>query len=104
MGEKSFAEVMTFAGVMLSGLNANLPRLSKRGMDQAFVDDLSARVSALQVLDAEQEALKAELKTKSAALDTGFSQLRDKLAEAKKVVKLGAEQSTWKAFGISDAK
>jgi hypothetical protein len=104
MGEKSFSDVMSGANVMVSGLFANLPQLENRGMNQAFVDDLSTRLTRLKSLDAEQESLKAQLKTKSAALDAELKGLRDKIAEAKKVVKLAADKTTWKAYGISDSK
>jgi len=104
MGEKSFSDVMTDANVMVSGLSTNLSQLQSRGMNQAFVTDLSARLTRLKSLDAEQEALKAQLKTKSAALGTELKGLRDKLAEARKVVKLAADKTTWKAYGIADSK
>jgi len=89
---------------MVSGLRAYLSGLTKRGMDEEFIAGLEADSAALASLDAEQEALKAQLKVKSAEVRQRAASIRARLAEAKKVVKLALPQTTWVGFGIADKR
>lgn len=57
-----------------------------------------------KVLDNEQEALKAKLKTKTAELDAEVVNLQALYSEAKKVVKMSVDQTGWREFGIEDKK
>ena len=47
---------------------------------------------------------KRKLKTKTEELETQIESLNKMMSEAKKVVKLEMEKSTWKSFGIQDSK
>jgi CHASE3 domain sensor protein len=55
-------------------------------------------------LDNEQEYLEAKLKTKTEELGRLIEELEKLLSEARKIVKLEMEQSTWRSFGIEDTK
>ncbi|MTE24982.1 membrane-binding protein, partial [Microbacterium sp. ZXX196] len=55
-------------------------------------------------LNSEQEKLKADLKTKTQALDAKLNELQKLYAQLKKRIKIDIEQSQWKEFGIEDKK
>jgi flagellar capping protein FliD len=63
----------------------------------------SIRTEAKKLND-EQEKLKADLKSKTDALNTKMEELTKKYSEAKKVVKLEFPQTQWMEFGISDKR
>ena len=84
MPKQSYAEDINAAKVMISGLRANADRVSKRGLESAFVSKLEEAHASAQGLDSEQEDLKAKLKTKTAALDSTMSELDSLMAEARK--------------------
>lgn len=88
--DKSYAEIMNSAKVMISGLRGNGDRVAKRGCDAAFVPHLESAQKQARALDDEQEDLKAKLKT--AALDSTISSLEKLISEARKVVKLEMEK------------
>jgi hypothetical protein len=102
--DRSYAETINSAKVMLSGLKSNADRVSKRGAGADFVTKFESAFAASQTLDSEQEDLKAKLKTKTAALDAKVGELEKLMSEARKVVKLEMEKESWKSFGIADAK
>jgi hypothetical protein len=104
MTTQSFGTLKSSTSLMVSGLRAYLSGLTKRGMDEEFIAALEADAVALTSLDAEQEALKAQLKVKSAELRHKACLVRARLAEAKKVVKLSLPQTTWVGFGIPDKR
>lgn len=100
----SYADRITAAKVMLAGLKANIDKLSKWGIDQEFLAEYEQVYNEAASLDNEQEALKARLKEKTAALDQKMEVL-DKLGgNSKKIVKMQTAKETWKEFGIADKK
>lgn len=102
--KNSFAEIVSQAQVMSSGLKNQSAEVAKRGIDADFIAKLEeARVAAIALND-EQERLKAELKAKTEALDAKMKSLTSLLSEAKKVVKLAIPQASWKEFGIQDKR
>ncbi len=104
MSKQSYSEVINSAKVMLSGLKSNTERVGKRGLDTAFITKLEEAMTKAQTLDNEQEALKAELKTKTVKLDEEMGAIEKLMSESKKVIKLEMPQETWQAFGISDKR
>ena len=101
MPKTSYAETMNSVKVMLAGLKANAERVAKRGLDTDFVTNLESAYASAQVLDNEQESLKAELKKKTDQLNNEIANLKKLLAEARKIVKIEMEQSSWMEFGIA---
>ncbi len=104
MGALSFSDLVSGNHLMVAGLKANLDRLKKRGIDEAFVTSFEATNASLTTLNAEQEALKSKLKTKTSELEDALSLARSKASEARKVIKLEIAQDSWKEFGISDVR
>lgn len=101
---QSYADKIAAAKMMLSGLKANVNKVSKRGVDAAFLQKLSDTFQNAMTLDNEQEALKSRLKEKTAALDSAMENLGELLSESKKIVKMDLPQESWKEFGISDSR
>lgn len=103
MAKKSYSESISQAKVMIDGLTGNLANLPK-GMDEAFVNSLTDSRTQVVALNSEQEKLKADLKTKTAELDTEIANMMKLYSEAKKRVKMDIPQEQWKEFGISDKR
>ena len=104
MSKNSFAETTNTVKTMLSGLQANPDAVAKRGLDKEFIAKLEKALENAKVLDNEQEALKAKLKTKTAELDAEVVNLQALYSEAKKLVKMSVDQTGWREFGIEDKK
>ena len=104
MSRQSFAEKMNNAKLMLVAVKQNSERLGRRGLDEAFVTNFEQVYSNTQTLDSDQEKLKAELKTKTEALQTKVSDLEALYSEAKKILKIEMEKSLWIEFGIGDKR
>lgn len=104
MATKSFAAQIDSAQVMAAGLTQYADQVAKRGLDPAFTETLRTTTEKAIALNAEQERLKAELKTKTAELDNALAEIGRQMSEAVKVVKISVPQTEWKAFGISAKK
>jgi seryl-tRNA synthetase len=100
----SFAEKINNTKVMLAGLEANLEKLARRGMDQAFIDRLRGVYEEACAIDNTHEALKARLKETTAQLNAKMTELNQLFQEAKKVVKLETVQESWKEYGFADKR
>jgi hypothetical protein len=102
MPKSAYAERITGAQVMLSGLSNHLGQLERRGITAEFVERLSTETAEAVTLNNEQEKLKADLKTKTALLNDKLAEVAKRVAEAKKIVKLDVPKDRWKEFGIAD--
>ncbi len=100
----SYAEQISQADIMLQALKSNVDKLSRRGIDQPFVDEMESMAKQVKALNEEQEKLKADLKSKTESLNALMDGLAGKYSEAKKLVKLEIPQSQWKEFGINDKR
>ncbi|MDO5665320.1 MAG: hypothetical protein Q4G63_08705 [Bacteroidia bacterium] len=102
--KRSYAETVSAAQVMATGLKNNAEIMSKRGLDTEFVTALETdRADAITYND-EQEKLKADLKLKTEALDAKMTSINAKLSEARKIVKISIPKGQWKEFGIEDKR
>ncbi|MDY6026019.1 hypothetical protein [Bergeyella zoohelcum] len=102
--KKSYAETISQAQVMATGLTNQATEVAKRGIDSDFIQKLErTRTEAIDLND-EQERLKAELKTKTEELDGKMKVLTAMLSEAKKIVKIAMPQAGWREFGIEDKR
>ncbi|MFA4907072.1 MAG: hypothetical protein WC602_02250 [archaeon] len=101
---KSQAETVKFAKLMVAGMQAHATELTKRGIDEAFITGVQTNVSSLERLDAEQEALKATVKAKTAEFNVIYSEVLKTTGEAKKLIKVTIPQSGWIEFGITDKR
>ncbi|UCH94928.1 MAG: hypothetical protein JSV88_32390 [Candidatus Aminicenantes bacterium] len=102
--KRSFAEILNAADVMEAGISKYLDKLTRRGIDEAFVENFKKLKDNLRELNNEQESLKAQLKKKTDVLNQEFDELSNRLSECKKLVKLDIEQELWKEFGIQDTR
>ena len=100
----SYAEQISKAQVLISGLKANANQIARRGLDEAFVTRMDNNRTDATALNDEQERLKAALKMKTAELDAKLVELDLQAAEARKVVKMDFPQNQWKEFGIEDKR
>lgn len=100
----SYAEQISKAQVLISGLKANADQIARRGLDEAFVTRMDTTRSDATALNDEQERLKAALKMKTAELDAKLVELDLQAAEARKIVKMDFPQNQWKEFGIEDKR
>ncbi len=101
MSKNSFADKMNDSKLMLAGIKQNAERLAKRGLDSEFVTNFETAYNDTQTLDNEQEKLKAEVATKTQQVNQKLQEVGAFHSEAKKIVKIEMENSTWKEFGIN---
>ncbi|MEI7677298.1 MAG: hypothetical protein WCJ03_11005 [Bacteroidales bacterium] len=104
MSKPSYAEQISNAQVMVSGLKGNADKVVRRGIDGVFVTGLDANLQTVTTLNNEQEKLKADLKAKTAELDAKLLEVEAAVAEAKKIVKMDFPKEQWKEFGIADKR
>ena len=104
MSKPTYAEQISNAQLMVAGLRAHATELTRRGLDETFTNKLETDRLASANLNNEQEKLKADLKTKTVALDTKLVEMEKAMAEAKKIVKLDFPVEQWKEFGILDKR
>jgi len=97
-----YAEKLSMAEVMISGLRKHLDKLSRRGIDEAFIESIDTLKKDAAALNNEQESLKAQLKSKTDDLNKTIKELVKKVSEGKKIVKLDIDPELWKEFGIED--
>ena len=85
------------------GITNNLTTLTAVGLQQADIDAGQALATQLEQLDSEQEALKAALKTKTAALNATKKEATKWRTRVTKLIKVGLseQQEKWVEFGIS---
>ena len=98
----SLSNLLANAAQMLAALIANTAEVSARGADTAFVEKGQQLLSMLQTLDTEQEALKAELKLKTAALEETQAELKAWQSEAVSTVKLAYPRAAGEMDRVRD--
>lgn len=101
---RSYADRISQAEVMISGLKNNQQQIEKRGISQTFVDKMAADMTDAIRINNEQETLKAQLKVKTTDLTAKLEELDKAYAEVKKIVKIDFPQAQWKEFGIGDKR
>lgn len=103
---KSQPDLLASVRQMLVGLEANADTVATRGATSLFTQNGQALLDSINTLEAEQETLKAALKSKTAALDISMAQLKTWLSEATSAVKLAFrdQQEKWVEFGIKAKK
>ena len=104
MARQSFADLMNDNKLMLAGLRNHADKLTRRGIDAAWIDGYEGRQTTIQTVDNQQERLKAETAAKTQELKDGLKELSALYSEAKKLVKMEMEPAAWKEFGIMDKK
>jgi len=87
---------------MSDAVKAHSEDLTKVGLDGETSDRLASLISKMGEKDTEQEKLKADLKTTTAALNAMSAELSVLMSDCKKRVKLAMKKDIWKEFGIQD--
>ncbi len=102
---KGLADLIRDLRLRADGVANHLDALSVVGLAQKDVDLGQTHATRLETLDAEQEALKAQLKAKTAEIEAAQKQARQWRTRVTKLIKVGLENDpeTWVEFGI-DAK
>ncbi|MGV4461729.1 membrane-binding protein [Ornithobacterium rhinotracheale] len=103
MPKKSYAENVAKTKLIIDGLRSHKTNLPA-GIDENFINELETLRNKVEALNSEQEKLKADLKSKTEALDKCLKDLQERRSEAKKRIKLDFPQSQWREFGIEDKK
>jgi hypothetical protein len=104
MAERTYSKAITNAEVMFAGLETHAEQVAKRGLDVGFIQKMNNDLRAVVKLNNEQEALKSELKQKTADLDAKMSELKAAVSQARKLVKMDFPKEQWTAFGIEDKR
>ncbi|MCP5108740.1 MAG: hypothetical protein GY950_35470 [bacterium] len=104
MSKTSYAEKISDCEVMISGLTKNQEQLSNRGIDAAFISELTTLKEEAVTLNNDQESLKAQQKRKTEELLEKMEAMCAKLSEARKLVKLDVRPALWKECGINDKR
>ena len=86
--------------VMLQGLSSNIDRLSRRGIDDKFINRFQALLDSCEKLSARQAMLKMDLRTTEDQLCQQLTELEKVRLDAAARVKITFDRTTWKSFGI----
>jgi hypothetical protein len=99
---KSLPDLLASVRQMLVGLEANADTVATRGATPSFTKNGQGLLESIDALEAEQESLKAALKSKTATLDVSLAQLKTWQSEATSAVKLSYrdQKEKWVEFGI----
>ncbi len=99
---RGLADLIRELRLRADGIANHLDALSVVGLAQKDVDLGQSHATRLETLDAEQEALKAQLRAKTAELQTAQKQARQWRTRVTKRIKVGLENDpeTWVEFGI----
>ncbi len=104
MSKFSYADLLAAARIMADGLKQKADAVSGVGITEEKVKELEDLTALLTSQNSEQEALKAALKNKTAAVDDTQKKLSECMSTLKKLVKVAVDKNDWVAFGISDKK
>jgi hypothetical protein len=99
----SYAQQVNRVRLLIEGIGKHLEDLSKLGLDGAYVEELKEQKRVVEEIDAQQERLKADLKSCTHLLSEEMKKMRRLANRGRKLVKIEIPQSQWKEFGI-DAK
>ncbi len=103
---KGLADLIRDLRLRADGIANHLDALSGVGLAQKDIDVGRAHATRLEALDAEQEALKAQLKAKTAELGAARKQARQWRGKVTKRIKVGLENDPerWVEFGIDASR
>ena len=102
MTDSALSKQMAETKLLAEGLKKRVDAVGKVGLTEARAEELTALVGEIEKLNAEQEELKARLKTKTAELAAKQKSLKALASETKKLVKIGVAKDDWLTFGITD--
>jgi hypothetical protein len=98
---KGFSQSVSDFRTMASGITTRLASLSGVGITAADATALTTFANELDTLNAAQEELKAQLKSKTDELNTKLAEAKAKGSDMTKRIKIATPQEEWVAFGIT---
>jgi len=102
--QKSYGEKIQLASVILSASKEDLTRLSKRGINKNFLDQIEEHIKTINEINNRQAFLKGELRKTTAKLETKIKSLGERVMKLKKLIKAEIPQPEWKKFGFNDTQ
>lgn len=101
MASISFAQHIQNFRTMAAGITERLTTLTSINIIADDAETLDNYAMELEALNAAQESLKAQLKTKTEEIDKKMTEAKAKHAELSKRIKIVTPQENWVAFGIT---
>ena len=96
----TFAQRLVSVKNMIAGINAHANEVSKRGITQEVLDQMSQLYEKAAKLDDDRNALKARSQEATAQAEETMSDLETLCSNAKKVVRMDFAEETWPEFGF----
>lgn len=104
MPTPNFAQLVEQCTLMSDAITTRLTSVSGVGITATDATAMENYAKDLSQLNAEQEELKAQLRTKTVALEAKIAEAKTKHSDLSKRVKIAVPQTEWVAFGITAKK
>ena len=101
MANQTFSKNIENFRVMAAGITERLTSLTSINIIADDAEALDNYAMELEALNAAQESLKAQLKTKTEAMDKKMAEAKAKHAELSKRIKIVTPKENWVALGIT---
>lgn len=101
MATPTFSQSLSNFRTMATGITTRLSSLTTVGITAADATAMSTYADELDTLNAQQEELKAQLRTKTDELNAKLAEAKAKNSDLSKRIKIATPQEHWTAFGIS---
>ncbi len=98
---KSYAERLDDVRLLLEGISKHKEMLTVVGVDDAYIQNVVEQKQLVEQIDADQERLKAELKTTSDNKRKEMKKLMKLNSRTRKLVKMTFPYVGWLEFGIA---
>ncbi len=102
--KKALNTILEELNLMAEGILAYLTELVSVGVTEDTATLFKESKARLEKLNAEQEELKALLKTKTAELAKEEERISKIYSDTRKLVKIKIDQKQWRTFGIEDKR
>ncbi len=102
--KKALNTILEELNLMAEGILAYLSELVSVGVTEDTATLFKESKTRLEKLNAEQEELKALLKTKTAELNKEEEKISKIYSDTRKLVKIKIDQKQWRTFGIEDKR
>jgi surfactin synthase thioesterase subunit len=98
------SEQITKTQLLVAGLKKNVELVKNKGIDEQFISRLEADCKIAAAYDEENDKLKEQLRAKTRLINSKIDEIKEQVANAKKVIKKDFDQTRWLNFGISDKR
>jgi hypothetical protein len=101
---KVYSEQVNKTKLLLTGLKKNIDLLKNKGIDEQSISKLQSDNCLAETYDAENDKLKAEIRTKTHQAYIKLNEVKKQVQSVKKIIKRDFDKSRWQEFGINDKK